>query len=60
MKITRGVVPSLFTVLNIFCGFRSVVHTAQGDFVLASWFIILAAVFDVLDGVMATYHKIIK
>lgn len=57
MRITRAVVPSLFTVLNIFCGFRSVVHTAQGDFVLAAWFIILAAIFDVLDGVMARITK---
>ncbi|MBI1805036.1 MAG: CDP-diacylglycerol--serine O-phosphatidyltransferase [Ignavibacteriae bacterium] len=53
MKITRAVVPSLFTVLNIFCGFRSLLHTSQGDFRLAAWFIILAGIFDVLDGVMA-------
>ena len=57
MKITRAVVPSLFTVLNIFCGFRSILHTAEGDFVLASWFIILAGGFDVLDGVMARITK---
>ena len=57
MKITRAVVPSLFTVLNIFCGFRSVIHTAQGDFTLAAWFIIMAALFDVLDGVMARITK---
>lgn len=53
MKITRAVVPSLFTVLNIFCGFSAVVQTAQGAFHEAAWFIILAAVFDTLDGVMA-------
>lgn len=57
MKITRAVVPSLFTVLNIFSGFRSVIHTAQGDYILAAWFIILAAIFDVLDGVMARITK---
>lgn len=57
MKITRAVVPSLFTVLNIFCGFRSIVYTAQGDFKLAASFIILAGVFDVLDGVMARITK---
>jgi len=57
MRITRAVVPSLFTVLNIFSGFRSVIHTAQGDYVLAAWFIILAAIFDVLDGVMARVTK---
>lgn len=57
MRITRAVVPSLFTVLNIFCGFRSIIHTAQGEFALAAWFIILAGAFDVLDGVMARITK---
>ena len=37
MKITRAVVPSLFTVLNIFCGFSSLIHSSDGDYVLASW-----------------------
>jgi CDP-diacylglycerol--serine O-phosphatidyltransferase len=53
MKITRAVVPSLFTVLNIFCGFLSILNTNQGKIELAAWFIILAAGFDALDGVMA-------
>jgi len=57
MRITRAVVPSLFTILNIFCGFRSIIHTSQGDYVLAAWFIILAAIFDMLDGVMARITK---
>jgi len=57
MRITRAVVPSLFTILNIFCGFRSIIHTSQGDYVLACWFIILAAIFDSLDGVMARITK---
>lgn len=57
MKVTRAVVPSLFTVLNIFSGFRSIIHTSQGDYVLAGWFIILAAVFDMLDGIMARITK---
>ncbi|MCI0708155.1 MAG: CDP-diacylglycerol--serine O-phosphatidyltransferase [Ignavibacteriae bacterium] len=53
MKITRAVVPSLFTVLNIFCGFLSILYTSQGKIELAAWFIILAAGFDAFDGVMA-------
>jgi CDP-diacylglycerol--serine O-phosphatidyltransferase len=57
VKITRAVVPSLFTVLNIFCGFSSVVQTAQSAYHQAAWFIILAAVFDTLDGVMARITK---
>jgi CDP-diacylglycerol--serine O-phosphatidyltransferase len=53
MKITRAVVPSLFTVLNMFCGFLSIIEASKGQFVSASWFIILAAGFDALDGIMA-------
>jgi CDP-diacylglycerol--serine O-phosphatidyltransferase len=53
MKITRAVVPSLFTTLNIFCGFLSILNVNQGHFQTAAWFIILAAMFDSLDGVMA-------
>jgi CDP-diacylglycerol---serine O-phosphatidyltransferase len=57
VKITRAVVPSLFTVLNMFCGFGAIVNTSQGDYILASWFIILAALFDAFDGVMARITK---
>jgi len=57
MKITRAVVPSLFTVLNMFCGFISMIAASKGEFVSAAWFIILAAGFDSLDGVMARITK---
>jgi len=57
MKITRAVVPSLFTVLNMFSGFMSILHASHGEFIAASWFIALAAGFDALDGVMARITK---
>ena len=57
MKITRAVVPSLFTVLNMFSGFMSILHASRGEFTSACWFIILAASFDALDGVMARITK---
>lgn len=57
MKVTRAVVPSLFTVLNIFCGYSAIVESAQGAYHQAAWFIILAAIFDTLDGVMARITK---
>jgi len=57
MRITRAVVPSLFTVLNMFCGFLSLIHASRGDIAQASWLIILAAGFDALDGVMARITK---
>lgn len=53
MKITRAVVPSLFTVLNAFCGFLSILNASQGRIEMAAWFIILAGGFDAFDGVMA-------
>jgi CDP-diacylglycerol--serine O-phosphatidyltransferase len=53
MKITRAVVPSLFTTLNAFCGFMSMMHASRGEIELGAWFIILAAIFDSLDGLMA-------
>ena len=57
MKITRAVVPSLFTVLNMFCGFMSIIHSSRGEYMAASWFMVLAAGFDSLDGVMARITK---
>ena len=53
MRITRAVVPSLFTTLNVFCGFLAIISASQGQIQNSAWFIILAAVFDSLDGVMA-------
>jgi CDP-diacylglycerol--serine O-phosphatidyltransferase len=57
MKITRAVVPSLFTILNIFCGFLSLLSTARGEYDMAAWLIVSAGVFDVLDGMMARITK---
>lgn len=57
MKITRAVVPSLFTVLNMFCGLLSIIHAARDEFRMAAWLIILAAIFDSLDGIMARITK---
>jgi CDP-diacylglycerol--serine O-phosphatidyltransferase len=47
-------IPSLFTVMNLFSGFIAI-KTAMmdGDYVKAGWFIVLGAVFDTLDGLMA-------
>lgn len=57
MRITRAVIPSLFTVLNMFCGFLSIVSSSDGKFENAAYFILLAGVFDSLDGFMARLTK---
>jgi CDP-diacylglycerol--serine O-phosphatidyltransferase len=57
MRITRAVVPSLFTILNAFCGFLSIISANEGKIHRAAYLIILAAVFDALDGIMARLTK---
>ncbi len=53
IRISRAVIPSFFTILNMFSGFMSILASADRDFVSAAWLVVLAAIFDTLDGVMA-------
>ena len=57
IRISRAVIPSFFTVLNMFSGFMSILSSADKDYVSAAWLIVLAAIFDSLDGVMARLTK---
>ncbi len=47
------ILPNLLTTGNLFFGFFSIVKSMQGDFVWASAAILLAAIFDILDGRVA-------
>lgn len=51
--IPRLVVPSFFTLMNLFCGFLSILTVAGGNLLLGAWLIALAGLFDSLDGVVA-------
>jgi CDP-diacylglycerol--serine O-phosphatidyltransferase len=53
MLVTKKFVPSLFTILNAFCGFMSIVNSSNGMYDQACAFIVYAALFDVLDGLVA-------
>lgn len=57
LKITPSVIPNLFTALNMFSGFLSIIYSSNGNFVYAGWLIIVAAIFDTLDGLMARLTK---
>lgn len=57
LRITPSVIPNLFTSLNLFCGFLSVVQSSKGEFENAAWLIVAAAIFDALDGFMARLTK---
>lgn len=53
MFISKKFIPSLFTILNAFSGFMSIVHSAEGSFDRAALYIIYATLFDMLDGMVA-------
>ncbi len=54
-RLSRGlfILPTLFTVGNLFCGYLSVWCSIRGTFETAAILIIVAAVLDLLDGRIA-------
>ena len=54
-RFRRGVflLPSLFTIANLFCGYACVVYATRADFDTAALFIGIAMVLDTLDGFFA-------
>jgi len=57
--LQRGVVilPSAFTLGNLFFGLYAMVAASRGDFVWAGWFIIFAGTLDMLDGRIARFTR---
>ena len=53
-----GVLPSLMTLGNLLCGFLSLLQTANGCFEMAAWLILVAMIFDALDGKIARMTKV--
>jgi CDP-diacylglycerol--serine O-phosphatidyltransferase len=54
-KSQRGIylLPNLFTSVNLFCGFYAIIAAIHGDFVKGAVAIMIAALFDALDGKIA-------
>lgn len=53
-----AILPSLFTLGNLLCGFGALTFAIKENFVPAAWLILLAiAVFDGLDGLIARATK---
>jgi CDP-diacylglycerol--serine O-phosphatidyltransferase len=48
-----SLLPSLFTIANLFCGWACVVYAMRGDLTTAAPFIGIAIVLDMLDGRIA-------
>jgi CDP-diacylglycerol--serine O-phosphatidyltransferase len=55
IKMRKGIyiLPNLFTTGNLFCGFWAIISVFQEKFFYAAVAILLASVFDVLDGKVA-------
>ncbi len=47
------ILPNLFTTANIVAGFYSILSAHNGKFLLSAWVILLAVLFDNLDGKVA-------
>ena len=58
-RFKRGVylLPSMFTVANLFCGYGCVVYATQRDFDTAAVLIGIAMILDTLDGFVARLTK---
>src|SRR5215216_7409620 len=54
-RFRRGVylLPSMFTMGNMFCGYACIVYSMRGDFAMAAPLIGVAIVLDMLDGRVA-------
>ena len=57
MKLTKAVVPSAFTVMNMISGYLAILLTANGKLAMASYFILIAGAFDAFDGKIARKIK---
>jgi CDP-diacylglycerol--serine O-phosphatidyltransferase len=53
MLSAKKFIPSLFTILNAFCGFLSIIESSNSNFENAAFFIIYASIFDMFDGIVA-------
>lgn len=49
----KKIIPSMFTIGNLLCGFLAVIKTFDEAYVSAAWWIIIAGIFDALDGKVA-------
>ncbi|MCD4689242.1 MAG: CDP-diacylglycerol--serine O-phosphatidyltransferase [Desulfuromonadaceae bacterium] len=54
-SLRKGVylLPNLFTTGTLFAGFYGIISTMNGGYYVAAWFILVSAIFDVLDGKVA-------
>ncbi|MBH31904.1 MAG: CDP-diacylglycerol--serine O-phosphatidyltransferase [Candidatus Marinimicrobia bacterium] len=58
MRVRKQAVPGAFTFFNLFFGFLAIIQASHGRFENACWLILLASLFDALDGPTARALKV--
>lgn len=53
LSSARICIPHIFTLANALCGYVSIIQSLEGNYTIAAYAIILAAVMDFLDGRIA-------
>lgn len=48
-----SIIPNSCTSMNLVCGFLSILMCSRGEFLIAGWLILIANIFDILDGRLA-------
>ncbi len=54
-KPRRKFIPSIFTILNLFFGFLAIIHIYQDKYETVFYLVLLAGIFDFLDGKIARW-----
>ena len=55
VRVSRSIVPSFFTVGNMFLGFFSMILAYSGQYSKAAWMVFFAAFLDLMDGKIARF-----
>ena len=53
LKKHLSIIPNSCTSMNLVCGFLSILMASHEEFLVASWLILIANIFDILDGRLA-------
>lgn len=53
IRLTRSIIPNLLTLGNLFSGFAAIIYISRNEFAIAAIMILIAGIFDTLDGIVA-------
>lgn len=57
IRITRSLVPNLLTLANLLSGFIALIYSSLQQYYLCGIFVLIAGIFDMLDGITARLVK---